>query len=318
MEMRKLGVSVIGCGSWGRNHARIYNELENAYLIAVVDEKKERAKEIGERYRVEWHTDAEEILKRLDVEAISICTPTIAHAETSLRAIESGKHVLVEKPMTNTIEEAEALIKAAREHGVHLAVGFVERFNPAVTEAIKLISNREIGEVILAHARRVSRRPLRIGDVGVIKDLSIHDIDVILQLFKSKLEGVYAVAGSIAHDFEDYANIMLRFKGDRNAFIETNWLTPRKVRRLIITGTEGLINVEYITQEITIENQKRLYQPFIENKEPLRLELQHFVDSVLRDETPKPSGEDGLKVLKICEAALKSVKAGRPVKFKGE
>ena len=316
--MRKLGVSVIGCGSWGRNHARIYKELDNARLISVVDQDENRAREIGTRYGVEWYTDTDKIFKNSEIEAVSICTPTITHAEIALEAIEEGKHLLVEKPMTNTIKEAKMLIKAAKKKGVHLTVGFVERFNPAVTEAIKRVSSGEIGEVILAHARRVSRRPLRIGDVGVIKDLGIHDIDVILQLFKNTPIEVYAIAGSIAHKFEDYANIILKYEGNRNAFIETNWLTPRKVRNLIITGTEGLINVEYITQRIIIENQKHLYQPFIENKEPLKIELQNFVDSILRDEPPKPTGEDGLRALQICEAAIKSSKMGKSVKFKGD
>jgi len=316
MNMRKLGVSVIGCGSWGRNHARVYKELENTSLISVVDLKEGTAREIGERYGVEWLTEAEKAFEKPEVEAVSICTPTVTHAELALRAIQAGKHVLVEKPMTNTLEEAEDLITAARRQGVHLVVGFIERFNPAVSEAVKLVSSGEIGDVILAHARRVSRRPLRIGDVGVIKDLGIHDIDVITHLFGNDLEEVYAVAGSITHKFEDYANILLRFKGNRNAFVETNWLTPRKVRRLIITGTEGLINVEYITQEITIENEERLYQPLIENKEPLQLELQSFVDSILQDKPSEPSGEDGLKALKICEAALESAKIGKPVRIK--
>jgi len=313
--MTKLGVSVIGCGSWGRNHARVYKELENVSLRSVVDTNEETAREIGERYGVKWLTNAENVFKRSDVEAVSICTPTITHAELASRAIQEGKHVLVEKPMTSTVGEAEALIRAARKQGVYLTVGFVERFNPAVSEAVKLVSSGEIGEVILAHARRVSRRPLRIGDVGVIKDLAIHDIDVILQLFGNDLEEVYTVAGSIAHKFEDYANVMLKFKGKRTAFVETNWLTPRKVRRLIVTGTEGLLNVEYITQEITIENQKRLYQPLIENKEPLQLELQSFVDSILKDKPPQPTGEEGLKALKICEAALESARSARPIRI---
>jgi len=175
-----------------------------------------------------------------------------------------------------------------------------------------------MGDVILAHTRRVSRRPLRIGDVGVIKDLAIHDIDIVNQVFDTEVKEVFATAGSIAHSFEDCANILIRFQENRSAFIETNWLTPRKVRRLIITGTLGLINIEYITQEITIENNKRLYQPFIENKEPLRLELEQFVDSILKDEPPKPTGEDGLKALKICEAALRSAKTGRLVQIKGD
>jgi UDP-N-acetylglucosamine 3-dehydrogenase len=314
--MRKLRVSVIGCGSWGRNHARVYKELDNASLISVVDMNENTAREIGERYGVEWLMEAEKAFESSEIDAVSICTPTVTHAELALRAIQSGKHVLVEKPMTNTVDEAEELIRAARRKGVHLAVGFIERFNPAVSEAVKIVSSGEIGDIILAHARRVSRRPLRIGDVGVIKDLGIHDIDVISQLFGNDLEEVYAVAGSIAHKFEDYANILLRYKGNRNAFVETNWLTPRKVRSLIITGTEGLINVEYITQEITIENEKRLYQPLIENREPLQLELRSFVDSIRLDEPSQPSGEDGLKALKICEAALESARIGKPVRIK--
>lgn len=313
--MKKLNVAVVGCGSWGRNHARIYNDLENASLLAVSDVDENTAREIGERYRVDWYTDPEEVFKRPNVEAVSICTPTVTHANIALRAIESGKHILVEKPMTNTIDEAKRLIKATKAQGVHLAVGFVERFNPAVAKAIDIISRGEIGEVILAHARRVSRRPLRIGDVGVIKDLAIHDIDVVNQLFDADAETVFATAGSIAHHFEDYANITIDFKNNRSAFIETNWLTPRKVRSLTITGTEGLVNIEYITQQVIVENNERLYQPFFEYEEPLYRELYSFVNSILRDEPPQVTGKDGLKALKICEAAIQSAKTGQPIKI---
>jgi len=316
--MVKLNVAVIGCGSWGKNHARVYKDLQKANLLAVADVNESVAKEIGERYDVDWYTDPDEVFKRPDIEAVSICTPTVTHADIALTAIEAGKHVLVEKPMTDTIDEAKSLIRAAEAHGVYLAVGFVERFNPAVNETIKKISEGAIGEVILAHARRVSRRPLRIGDVGVIKDLAIHDIDIVNQLFKTEAEEVFATAGNIAHQFEDYANIIIRFEGSRNAFVETNWLTPRKVRRLIVTGTKGLINVEYIPQEITIENNQGLYQPFIENKEPLQLELDGFVNSILSDIQPQPTGLDGLKALRICESALQSAKTGRVVRVEGD
>lgn len=316
--MKKLNVAVIGCGSWGRNHARVYKYLQRSSLLAVADVNEKAAKEIGERYNVDWYTDPDKVFDRSDIEAVSVCTPTVTHANITLNAIQTGKHVLVEKPMTDTIDEAKSLIRAAEAQGVYLAVGFVERFNPAVNETIKKISEGEIGDVILAHARRVSRRPLRIGDVGVIKDLAIHDIDIVNQLFHAEAEEVFATAGNIAHQFEDYANIIIRFKGNRNAFIETNWLTPRKVRRLIVTGTKGLINVEYIPQEITVENNQGLYQPFIENKEPLRLELDGFVGSILGDKQPQPTGLDGLKALRICEAALQSAKTGRVVRIQGD
>jgi UDP-N-acetylglucosamine 3-dehydrogenase len=316
--MKKLNVGVVGCGSWGRNHARVYKDLESAALLAVADVDQSIAEEVGVRYNVDWYTEPDKMFDRSDIEAVSICTPTVTHADIALTAIEAGKHVLVEKPMTDTIDEAKSLIRAAEAQGVYLAVGFVERFNPAVNETIKKISEGAIGEVILAHARRVSRRPLRIGDVGVIKDLAIHDIDIVNQLFKTEAEEVFATAGNIAHQFEDYANIIIRFEGSRNAFIETNWLTPRKVRRLIVTGTKGLINVEYIPQEITIENNQGLYQPFIENKEPLQLELDGFVNSILSDIQPQPTGLDGLKALRICESALQSAKTGRVVRVEGD
>jgi len=311
--MKKMNVAVIGCGSWGRNHIRVYNDLGNASIIAIADMNTATAKELGERYSVDWYTEPEKIFERDDVEAVSICTPTVTHADLAMQAIEAGKHVLVEKPMTNTTDEAKELINAAKKRGVHLAVGFVERFNPAVSEAMNIISKGEVGEVILAHTRRVSRRPLRIGDVGVIKDLAIHDIDIVNQLFKSKAKTVFASAGSIAHDFEDYANIIVCFDNNRSAFIETNWLTPRKVRTLTITGTEGLITVEYITQQIIVENNERLYQPFLDYGEPLLRELDSFVNSILNDESPEVRGEDGLRALEISEAAIQSAKSGKPV-----
>jgi len=313
--LNRLNVAVIGCGFWGKNHARIYNDLGDVSLVAVADVNEEAVKRIGETYSADQYLDPLEIFEREDVEAVSICTPTVTHAELALAAMEAGKHVLVEKPMTNTVGEAESLIRGAEKNGVHLAVGFVERFNPGVIEALRLVSDGEIGDVILARAHRVSRYPLRISDVGVVKDLAIHDIDIVRQLFDSEPESVYATAGRIAHGFEDYANIILRFPGNRSAFIETNWLTPHKIRRLILTGSEGLITVEFITQEITVENNERRYQPFLETREPLTLELEDFVQSVLDDTPPKASGEDGLMALRICEAVLESAEKGQPVKI---
>jgi len=311
--LRKLNVAVIGCGSWGKNHARVYKSMQNAHLIAVADVNRNAAEEIAKMYNVKWYTDPEKVFEMSDVDAVSVCTPTITHADIALTAIKMGKHVLVEKPMTHTIEEARELIITAEANSVYLAVGFVERFNPAVSEAMSLISRGEIGEVILAHTRRVSKRPLRIGDVGVIKDLAIHDIDIVNQLFKGSIEAVFATAGSIAHSFEDYANIIIRFNDNRSAFIETNWLTPRKVRSLTITGTEGLVNIEYINQQIIVENNERLYQPFLEYGEPLKRELDSFVSCIIKDEPPEVTGLDGLRALEICEAAIKSAKTGNPL-----
>ncbi len=313
--MKTINVSVIGCGVWGSNHARVYKEVPSINLQSVADIDKKSVAKVVNKHNCDGFTDFEKIINDKNVEAVSICTPTVTHANLALLAIESGKHVLVEKPMTDTIKEAKQLIKAAEKHDVKLAVGFVERFNPAVQEAFKLIKDGKIGKIILAHTSRVSRRPVRIGDVGVVKDLGIHDIDIISQLFQVNPEYIFATCGSIDHSFEDYANINLSYSDNRNAFIETNWLTPRIRRNLIITGTTGIITVQYRTQQITMENNRQLVQPYIQYQEPLKLELESFVNSIRDDTAPAVTGEDGLKALTIAEAALESSRTRKTIDF---
>lgn len=301
-----IKVGVLGCGVWGRNHARVYRELPDVELVGVADLNPAVAKEIGELYRVPYYTDPSEIINNHDIELVSICTPTVTHADLGLRALEEGKHVLVEKPMANSVSEAKALIKGAEKQHCRLTVGFVERFNPAVQDVYKRVADGEIGDVILAHSKRVNRSPGRIGDVGVVKDLAIHDIDIINHLMGDPPMMVSAVTGKIRHKYEDYANINMMYADDRNAFVETNWLTPRRVRTLTVTGTEGIINVEYTSQQITIENDEMVYQPFLPYREPLREELESFVRHIVDDVEPEVTGVDGLMALRVCEAALKS------------
>lgn len=313
--MNKVNTAVLGCGFWGKNHTRVFNESSISNLVAVADLDASRARAIGEKYHVDWYTDIFEILKIKDLEFVSICTPTTTHAELALETIEAGKNVLVEKPMTSTVEEAEELIQVAKQHKVNLMVGFIERFNPAVRIAQEMVEKGEIGKIVLASSKRVSRWPERIGDVGVVKDLAIHDIDLISHLFGSEVEQVYAIAGSLTHRLEDYANITLSFKDGKNATIEANWLTPRKIRRLNLTGTEGIIEVEYITQEVTLENQKMSLKPFLNGAEPLKVELEYFLNAIMKNNVPEPSGEDGLRALKICEAALASAASHKPIQL---
>ena len=299
----------------GRNHARVYRQIPFTKLHTISDIDKDRACEVAGPNGSKYTTDPMDIINDPEIDMISICTPTVTHAELGLKALNAGKHVLVEKPMTNTLAEARALMDASEAQGVKLTVGFVERFNPAVDKALKLIKEGAIGEVILAHTKRVSRRPLRIGDVGVIKDLAIHDIDIICQLFPNGPEKVFCTAGSIAHSFEDYANINLRYSGDRNAFIETNWLTPRVRRDLTITGSEGIITVQYRTQEVTLENNEQLVQPLLQYSEPLYKELESFAKAVRDNTPPVVSGEDGYRALKISQGALLSAKSGEAVNY---
>jgi len=315
--LKTLNVGVIGCGVWGRNHARVYRQIPFTNLHTISDIDENRVKKIAQLNGSEYTTDVDKLIEDPEIELVSICTPTVTHAEIALKALEAGKHVLVEKPMTDTLAEAKSLIAMAEKKGLKLTVGFVERFNPAVDKALDLVKADTIGDVILAHTRRVSRRPLRIGDVGVIKDLAVHDIDVICQLFPNEPEKVFCIAGSIAHSFEDYANINLQYSGNRNAFIETNWLTPRIRRDLFITGSEGIISVSYRTQEVIIETNEKLEQPFLKYEEPLYRELESFSEAVIEDTLPVVSGQDGYKTLRICTAALRSAENGETVDYKG-
>ncbi len=315
--MKKLGVAVIGTGFWGKNHARVYKELESTELIAVCDVNPERAKNIANQFGVEAYTSTSRMLKNNRIEAVNICTWSTKLAREALKALKMKKHVLVEKPMATNTKQAQKLIEIAEENSVCLTVGFLMRFIPGLQKIREAIKSKKIGDIVCATAKRVSQWPERIGDVGVVKDTAIHDIDIMKYLTNEDPVGVYAKAGNMKHrSFEDYAQIMLTYKDGKSAFIESNWLTPYKTRKLVITGSEAIMKLDYITQELWIEKKKKTIQPKYQFKEPLKLELQHFVDCITKKEKPLISGIDGLKALKIAEAALKSSSKNRLIKMK--
>jgi UDP-N-acetylglucosamine 3-dehydrogenase len=315
--MKKLGVAVVGTGFWGRNHARVYKELKETELLAVCDIDAERAKAVAKQFNVAPYISSGKMLKREDIEAVSICTWSTSLAKEALKALKAGKHVLVEKPMAANVKQAEKLVETADKEDLHLMVGFLMRFIPGLQHIKRAIETKTLGEIVCATAKRVSQWPERIGDVGVVKDTAIHDIDIARYLFNEDPIAVYAKAGSMMHKkFEDYAQIMLTFEGGKSAFIESNWLTPYKTRTLVVTGSEGIMKLDYITQELTIENVRETVQPRYPWQEPLKLELQHFANCVFGKEKPIITGVDGLKALTIAEAALKSSAKGKAIKLK--
>jgi len=314
--MKKIGVAVIGTGFWGKNHARVYKELAETELIAICDIDPQRAKAVADQFGAKPYTNAAKMLKNRDIEAVSVCTWSTALAKEATKAVQAGRHVLVEKPMAANVKQAENLLKKAEKEGVHLTVGFLMRFIPGLQSIKKAVQDKTIGELVCASGKRVSQWPERIGDVGVVKDTAIHDIDVMLHLFNEDPIGVYAKTGSMRHiRYEDYAQIMLTFKGGKSAFIESNWLTPYKTRILIATGSEAIMNLDYITQELTVENAKETLKPRYPMQEPLKLELQHFANCIMKKDKPLITGLDGLKALRIAESALKSSATGRIVKL---
>ncbi len=315
--MKKIGIAVIGTGFWGKNHARIYKELAETELIAICDIDAERAKAVANQFGAKPYTNPAKMLQNKDVEAVSVCTWSTSLAKEALRALKAGKHVLVEKPMAANVKQARMLAKTAKKEELHLTVGFLMRFIPGIQHMKKAIKDKTVGELVCATAKRVSQWPERIGDVGVVKDTAIHDIDAIGYLFNEDPIAVYAKTGNMkTKKFEDYAQILLTFEGGKTAFIESNWLTPYKTRTLVATGSEAIMKLDYITQELTIENAEETLQPRYPMQEPLKLELQHFANCIARKEKPLVTATDGLKALTIAEAALKSSATGKLIKLK--
>jgi UDP-N-acetylglucosamine 3-dehydrogenase len=315
--MKKLGVAVIGTGFWGKNHARVYKELASTELVAICDVDAKRAQSIANQFGAKAYTSSARMLKNEKIEAVSVCTWSTNLASEARKALKAGKHVLVEKPMATHTKQAEKLMELAEKNDLHLTVGFLMRFIPGLQHIREAVENKKIGELVCATAKRVSQWPERIGDVGVVKDTAIHDIDVMRYISNEDPIAVYAKTGSMRHKkFEDYAQIMLTYKDGKSAFIESNWLTPYKTRTLTVTGSDAIMRLDYITQELWIEEPKENLQPRYPWQEPLKLELQHFADCIMEKKKPLVTGADGLKALQIAEAALQSSAKNKMIKLK--
>ena len=312
--MRTVNVGVIGVGAMGENHVRVYHKMEEANLIAVSDVSERALKKIEKKYGAKGYTDYCELLENPDIEVVSVCVPTTFHHAVVMEAIRHKKHILVEKPIAFTLTEAEEMIAAAKEAGIILATGHVERFNPAVQKAKELIDDGVIGDIVSAFAKRVGPLPPRIKDVGVSIDLAIHDLDIMNYLFDEEITQVYGTMNSSFDDseFEDHAEIMVSFDNESTGIIEVNWLTPYKRRELELTGTAGIISVDYIQQSIEVYG-KFAQDIEIIHEEPLKGELNSFLHSVVEGEEPVITGEDGLKALKMVIAANRSSKEHRPI-----
>ncbi|NJE02067.1 UDP-N-acetylglucosamine 3-dehydrogenase [Thermococcus sp. JdF3] len=308
-----LRVGVVGVGMMGQHHARVYSELARegkVELVGVADADFERAKEIARRFDTIPYADYRELAKE-KLDAVSVAVPTSLHRDVALEFINEGTSVLVEKPIADTIENAKAIITAAEEAGVTLMVGHIERFNPAVLRLKELISGGELGEMVTISAKRVGPMAARIRDVGIIIDLGVHDIDVISYLFSEPVRTVYARAGNVVHPagVEDHALITLGFE-EGTGIVETNWLTPHKTRTLTVVGTAGIAYLDYIDQTLRLYNSDWVKEAKIQRREPLRNELEHFIECVEKREKPIVDGEAGLHALRVALLAQESARTG--------
>lgn len=324
-----LRAAVIGLGSMGANHARVLSDLPGVELAGVSDPDPERvAKAIGGR-PIAGFSHATTLLRETRPDLVSVVVPTQLHEEVALQVIEAGANLLLEKPIAATLPAAQRIAAAAERAGVLLTIGHIERFNPAIGELKRRLSDGQGGRVLELRARRVGPFPHRIRDVGVIHDLGPHDIDIMRYLLDDEVERVYAEARRhINTDNEDLFAGMLRFRQGALGLLEINWLTPTKERSLTVLCEKGMFLVDYAAQTLAFyENfaaaaregaiasvtEGPMTRYPIANREPLRAELEAFRDAV-RDDRPAPvSAHDGMVALAVAEALVESSNSGEPV-----
>jgi UDP-N-acetylglucosamine 3-dehydrogenase len=318
----RLKIAVIGVGSMGVNHLRILTNFdeERVQLVGIADPREPVLKCAMKRFHVAAYSDYRQMIEQTRPDLVAIVVPTQLHYEIAAFALEHGINVFIEKPIATTPEEATILLDLARQSGVKIAVGHIERFNPAVVELKRRLRTNPPGQIFHLHARRIGPFPPRIRDVGVTLDLASHDIDVMRYLANSEVEHVYAQTQQRIHStHEDLLLGILRFGNGAIGMLDVNWLTPTKVRELTVTCEKGMFAINYLTQEICFyEND---YTPTnwdalrsfagvsegtmtrlkVQKAEPLLLEYIDVIKAITDDTLPTVTGEDGLAVLQVVQ-----------------
>jgi predicted dehydrogenase len=306
-----IKVAVIGVGYLGQHHARIYHEIEDTELTAVVDIDKKRANVFKKKYGCESYYDYKYILNKVD--AISIVTPTPTHYSIALDCLKAGKDILIEKPITENIEEADDLIYESEKRGCILQVGHLERYNPAMLAASEMIK-----KPLFIESERLSPflgKGARGTDVDVTLDLMIHDVDIILSLIHLPVKEIRAVGAQVLTDKIDVAKAWLAFENGCIALATVSRLSPEKQRRLKVFQKDSYISIDYLNSEIKRHFRTKegissdITKP--ENKESLKEELKDFTDCVKERKRPKVSGVEGREALKIVLEISKIIKNGR-------
>jgi UDP-N-acetylglucosamine 3-dehydrogenase len=307
----ELKIGIVGVGGWGKNHARVLNDF--GCLGAICDMDAKRAKDLADRYGANSYSSLDEMLGKERLDGCLVCTPTKTHAAVAKKVMEAGVNTFVEKPMSFSSKECEEMTETAGKRKVILTSGYVERFNPAVSNAKKLIEGNMYGDPMMIEFHRENRMPLHIKDVGIIYDTSVHDIDAAMFLFGGRPNVVFARAGKRFHAYEDFATIMLGFEGQKVAIIASNWLTPKKVRTFSAVCTDGIVTGDFLTQEIRIDHADATIVPRNQFQEPLTLELRNFVDAISGKAEIIVKASEATNVTRVAEAAILSSNTGSPI-----
>jgi len=320
-----LRAAVIGVGSMGRNHARVYAEMEDVQLIAVADVDQAAAVRVANIYGVRAYADYRMMLEAEPLDLVTIAVPTRLHREVAEEAAAHGVHLFVEKPLAGSVEDAQAIIDAARAAGVKLGVGHIERFNPAILQLKVELDAGRLGRMFQLHARRVGPFPPRVEDVGVVFDLATHELNIMEYLANARVVSLYAETEREIHEqHEDLLSGVIKFDNGVVGVLDINWLTPTKIRELSVIGERGMFRVNYLTQELYLHensffsenwesavalmgvSEGRTIKYEIKRKEPLKVELESFVEAIRQDKPPAIGGEEGLRAVFLAQKLVES------------
>lgn len=323
----KLRVAVIGAGNMGKNHARNYFLLPQSDLVGISDVNPD-TKNLAAEYKTDYFTDYIEMLDTVKPDAVSVVVPTPLHMEVGQEVMSRGIHCLLEKPIASSVEEADKLIDCAKNNNVVFTVGHIERFNPVVRRLKKMVDNKDIGEITSIVCRRVGGFPANEPKTDVIMDLAVHDIDIVSYLLGQKPKSITSHGSRTYHTKEiDSAEILMDY-GRASGFVQSNWLTPVKIRTIALTGSEGYVEANYITQELEYykHNMKKVAKEGFDNfviqfgdperkiikvdfEEPLAVELKVFIAASLGDKTG-----DLVDPVDAREAVRIALEAAKPYK----
>lgn len=329
-----LKTAVIGVGAMGRNHARVYAEYDGVELVGVADSNESLAQDVASKYQVKAYKNYQDLLEKERPEAVSVAVPTAMHQEVGSAVLQAGAHVLIEKPIASTVEDGKRLMDLADQVGRKLMVGHIVRFNPAIRALREKLQAGELGRIFQIVCRRVGPFPARIRDVGVVVDLAPHDIDVMRYLTGEEPQTVYAqIARRVHTEHEDLIFGLLQFSSGMIGALEINWLTPTKVRETMVLGERGMFRVDDLTQDLyffanadingelwsalgTIKgvSEGEMIRYPLRRYEPLRAELEAFVEAILEDKPVPVSGKDGLEALRLAQALIQSGQSKQVVK----
>ncbi len=316
-----LKIAVFGTGHLGKFHLNNWKEIENVELVGFYDPGDRTAKAVAEKYQLKRYTNAEELMALCD--AADIVAPTTSHFQLCQMAVRMGKHVFVEKPMCNTMDEANELVKLAREANIKFQVGHVERFNPAFLAIKDMQLNPMFIEV-----HRLSQFNPRGTEVSVILDLMIHDIDIILSIVKSDVKNVYANGVAVMTDTPDIANVRIEFDNGCVANLTSSRISMKKMRKIRLFQRDAYIGIDFLEKKAEIIKMKApgdneaftfdietrdgkktiaISNPPVHEVNAIKMELEHFRDAVLYNKPVPVSEVDGLRAMDVAHQILQKI-----------